>query len=315
MKEMLHQTLAMGIDPLRQAIEQTHANNQESWIYLRPQLWSSDPVHDHMFRSDFFQQHPEYRCVEADGTAFSKLSIAFPAVREQLNGLIGEALERGADGICLALVRGYPLVRYEQPVRDRCRELYGIDAIKLPETDPRLRLVWAEFVTDWLREVRNLVDQAGRSERCERRKLSVIVGSGTEWNAGFGFDVADWAQAGLIDAVMPYWKGNEDRPGHLNVAEFADLLEGTDTLLLPMLGSCFDHRMTLADIRRRAYDWYQSGADGLSRWDAKAYLGSLNLNSPVQQRLWCEHYLAEQQIELREIAGISLLYFGPGLAT
>ena len=75
-------------------------------------------------------------------------------MRRQLNGIMRECLERGADGACLCFARGFPLVRYEQPVLDRYRERYGGDARELDDRDERLRSVWAEITTEWIREIR-----------------------------------------------------------------------------------------------------------------------------------------------------------------
>ena len=154
-------------------------------VYLRVQLWTCEPPLDHQFRSRFYAAHPEYCCVEADGVAdHSKLSVAFPEVRGQLNGIMRESLERGADGVSLCFARGFPLVRYEQPVLDRYRERYGGDARELDDRDERLRAVWAEITTEWIREIRELLDEFGPSERYERRKLALIAGPDMEWCSG-----------------------------------------------------------------------------------------------------------------------------------
>ena len=58
------------------------------------------------------------------------------------------------------LPRGFPLVRYEQPVLDRYRERFGGDARELDDYE-RLRSVWAEITTEWIREIRD----AGRVRR------------------------------------------------------------------------------------------------------------------------------------------------------
>ena len=72
--------------------------------------------------------------------------------------------------------------------------------------------------------------------------------------------------------------------------------------------------MTLATIRRRAHAHYQAGADGLARWDASGFLARLGLDDPEIQRLWCEYYMGEQDNFMQEVGGITLEYFGPGLA-
>jgi hypothetical protein len=301
--------LDRGEDPLKQTINQAHAQGHRCWIYNRPQAWSSEQPWDHAFRSRFYAEHPEFRCLEADGTAISKLSIAYPGVRRQLNAILAEALERGADGLALAFVRGYPLVRYERPVAERYRELHGRDVSSVPDTDAGLRQVWAEFVTTWMREIRQMLDDAGPSTMSARRKLVVFSGPSTEWNARFGFDVASWAHQGLVDAVIPYPLGNERTSGFVDVAEYARLLEGTGVQLLPSLGSYADHGMTLAQVRQRAHAFYQAGATGLSRWDTDPYLACVGLDDPVVQELWCEHYMGPQSVELHELQGLHLKRF------
>jgi hypothetical protein len=307
--ENLAAMIAAGEDPLRQAIDQVHAQRQKLWMYLRPQAYMSEPPYDHILRSEFFAAHPEWRCLEADGSAISKLSISFPEVRRNLNAVLAEALKRNADGLTIAFVRGYPCVRYEEPVRARFKERYGSDPRRLPDTDPRLRLLWAEFVTGWLREIRKMLDEAGPSPLAPRRELSVIVGPDLDWNMRFGFDVYAWAREGLVDAVLPY-PYVED--GKMAVAEFAGALEGTKTRLLPSLGT-YEQNVTIAELRRRAHAFYSAGATGLSRWDAYSQLARLRLDDPVQQRLWIEHYFPPQRIRLTEFAGQNLKAFGPML--
>ncbi len=307
--ENLAAMIAAGQDPLRQAIDQAHSQQQKLWMYLRPQAYMSEPPYDHILRSEFFAAHPELRCVEADGSAISKLSLAFPEVRRNLNAILAEALKRNADGLSIAFVRGYPCVRFEEPVRARFQERYGSDPRRLPDTDPRLRLIWAGFMTEWLQEIRQMLDAAGPSPLAQRRELSVIVGPDLDWNMRFGFDVYAWARAGLIDAVLPY-PYVED--GKIAVAEFAAALEGTKVRLLPSLGT-YEQNVTIAEMRRRAHAFYSAGAHGLSRWDSYSQLARLRLDDPVQQRLWMEHYYPPQRIRLTEFAGQNLKAFGPML--
>jgi len=308
-RDNLQGMIDAGIDPLQVAIDTAHAQGQQFWLYLRPQAYAADPPFDHILRSRFYSEHPEYRCLAADGTAFSKLSIAYPVVRQQLNTILSEALARGADGVTLAFVRGYPVVRYEPPVCERFFARYGEAAQQVPDTDPRLCGVWAEYVAEWLREIRQLLDAAGPSPRAARRELSAIVGPDLEWNLQFGYDVAAWAREGLVDVLMPY-PYRKPRQYEVHVAEFAQALAGTSMQLLPSLGSFFQYG-SLAAVRTLAHQFYQAGAHGLSRWDAPGCLARLGLDDPELLALWCEHYLPPQEIELTELAGINLQYFGP----
>lgn len=317
--ENLAAMIAAGEDPLKQAIDQAHAQNHKISMYLRPQAYTAEPPYDHILRSEFFAAHPEYRCVEADGTAVSKLSIAYPEVRKNLNAILLEALERGADGLTIAFVRGYPCVRYEQPALDRFREKYGTDMRKLPDSDPRVRLLWAEYVTTWMTEIQIIRDRFDKRGPelltnkpkfpLDRREISVIVGPDLEWNMRYGFDVYAWGRSGLIDAVLPY-PYVED--GKVAVAEFVGALEGTNVRVLPSLGT-FEQNVTIAEMRRRAHAFYTAGATGLSRWDAYSQLARLRLDDAVQQRLWIEHYFPPQRMRITEFAGQSLKAFGPML--
>jgi len=304
--------IELGIDPFQQAIEKAHEQKQPFLHYLRPQGWAGDPYYGHAFLSRFFREHPEYRCVEADGTPLSKLSIAFQPVREQLNAILQEGLDRGTDGICIVFTRGFPLVRYEKPVAKHYAQVFGKqDMNKLASSDPDLRSVWSFFVTQWIREVRDLLDTAGPSPMRSRRELAVMVGPDREWNSRFGIDISSWAKEGLIDAVLPYPRGRERTDGICNVGEIAEDIPTETIGLLPSVGSWSDLLLPLAKVRQRAHSYYQQGATGLSRWDTPPYLARLGLNRAEEQALWCDHYLGRQDIEVIEMAGLQLKRFEP----
>ncbi len=315
--DVVTRMMAQGLDPLQVAIDSAHGAGLALIVYLRVQLWTCEPPLDHQFRSRFYAAHPEYCCVEADGVAdHSKLSVAFPEVRGQLNGIMRESLERGADGVSLCFARGFPLVRYEQPVLDRYRERYGGDARELDDRDERLRAVWAEITTEWIREIRELLDGFGPSERYERRKLALIAGPDMEWCLGYGIDVGAWGRAGLVDVVAPYPRGIERREdiGELlvdGVGQYAKAMEGTDVELVPSLGSFADHAMTVRELRTRADGCYRQGATGLSRWDTDHWMIHLGLESAAAQRLWVDHYMPPAANIVVSTAGLNRIRFNP----
>lgn len=295
---ILRELKEQGHDVLQRAIDQAHRQGHDFWFYIRPQAWVGEPPYDHMFRSRFFSEHPEYRCLEADGKPIGKLSLAYPEVRRQLNSILQEALERGADGLGIALVRACPMLRYEAPVLDRFNELYSEDARQVADDDERLRSVWAEFFVLWLEEIRALM----QAHNCTG-PLAVISGPTPEWHAQYGIDLGDWAERGLIDVVMPY----PDREGHVDVAGFCRQIG--ETPLRPSLGSWTDHQIPLGQLRRRAHDFYQAGAEGLCRWDTTRHLAYLELNRPEIQALWVEYYMGEQALEIENLAGLDLLRY------
>jgi hypothetical protein len=315
----LAEPLRRGWDPLKQAVDLAHAQGQDFWYYLRPQGWLLNWPYDQATRSRFVGEHLNLRCIEADGKQIAHMSFAYPEVRRQLTGIVAEAVERGADGFCIALVRGWPWVRYEEPVRERFRQLYGGEARERPDTDPELRRVWRSFVAEWLRELRAVLDGAPNA-RGKRRCLSVICGPTLEWNLRHGLDVAHFAREKLLDAVMPYPYGLHPRMGFcrsepIAVGEYAEALRGTETRLLPSLGWWKDHAIGRGEYYRRAHAFYRAGADGLSRWDTRPTLARMGLKSPARAALWAETYAPDDRRQwLLDIGGMPMGPFTPWVA-
>ena len=312
-----------GNDFLRQCIEKAHQIGKRFWMTIRPQGWvHAIPPYDQLFRSSFFVSHPEYRCLEADGTPLSTLSVTFPAVRTQIQAIFEEALDRGADGVTILFARGFALTRYEEPVRTRFRELYDLEAREIPDTDPRLRKVWAEFMTVWIRELRTMLDAKGSTALVKRRELIVQGGPCLEWNLAYGIDIEAWAKEGLVDVVMPYpVHHHTDRigdtliqqpKGWLDIASYVRALKGTATKLIPSLGD-YMHPESLATLRQRAHKYYEAGATGVCRWDNEECMAGARLDDPEIQKIW-HNCRAAQENPLIEIGGLRVDKFPPATA-
>ena len=228
-----------------------------------------------------------------------------------MNAMLREYLTYHADGVAICFVRGFPLVRYEEPVLKRYRQLHGGDATEAAPNDSKIRSVWAEFVTQWFREIRKLADDAGPSKFFNRRRILVMVGPNPEWCLQYGIDVQTLAREGLVDVIMPYPRGIETNGDDLAVAEFAKLLQGTNVPILPSLGSYADHGLSIYDYRRRAHRFYSVGADGLSRWDTEPRLARLGFNNSEIQRLWVEKYMPPKDNTLVSMAGLERVIFSP----
>jgi hypothetical protein len=214
------------------------------------------------FRSPLFDAHPEWRCVDHDGAVISRLSVAFPEVRQSFIKLFAECVELGADAVNAVFVRGVPLVLYEEPVLAAYRAAHGGDARTVPPNDPRAQAVRAGFVTTYMREQRRALDQVkGRP----RARIIATVPATREVCEFFGLDVAAWIQEGLIDVLCPYrWGfGAADTP--LEMAWFASLTRGTPVKLVPFVNTW--RTKTPIPLLETALELMAHPLDGLSVWD------------------------------------------------
>ena len=150
----------------------------------------------------------DYRQVNRDGTLVSKASYAYPQVQKLMLGLIREAAQAfDADGINLCFVRGPHFLQYEQPVAAAFQAKYQEDVASVGPDDPRWGQVRATFITDFVRQVRTVLDDVGKQKK-KRLTLSVWVWPQSQnvWLGATpleeGLDVAGWIRSGLLDSVI-----------------------------------------------------------------------------------------------------------------
>lgn len=228
--------------------------------YSRMAHTRAAPPHNTFF-STLYDQHPEWRCRDIGGDPVSRLSLAFPEVRQAFLSLYTEQVEMGAAGINNVFVRGLPMVLYEAPLRERFRELHGGDMTRLPENDPRAQTVRAEFVTAFMREQRAAMDRAAGGAAT----IMVTVPATQAVCDFYGLDVSTWIQEGLIDSLCPYRFGfvSEDHRA-LDLDFFCGLVKNTHVLLLPHVRTWADDVKTLLANAERYAGW---PVDGFSLWD------------------------------------------------
>jgi len=305
--ELIQELIDQGQDVLQLATEQAVQQQHNFWFYIRPQAWVGEPPFDHAFRSHFFSQHPEYRCLNQQGKPLGKLSYAFAEVRAHINGIIQEGLDRGAHAVGIALVRSCPLVYFEQPVLQRFQLRHGKNSLPENADDPRLKAIWNDFLCDWLLEIRALLN--------EEQRLFLIVADSKEWNNNFGIDLPMLYRDGLVDDILFYPEDEKDT--ELNklvdwIKSEAGQKESQKVInIIPGLGNFRDHGMSIAELQKRALAYYRQGADGLNRWDASGSLIGLHLHQPDYLALWQDHYLGEQSCLLQEYAGLYLDEYPP----
>ncbi|MDF1746394.1 MAG: hypothetical protein P1V19_22045, partial [Gimesia sp.] len=164
-----------GIDPLKVAVEEAHAQNAEIIICLRAAGWKGAPPWEEFFMSNFYEAHPEWRCIDHDGTPTMHLSYAVEEVQDHLLKVYREALERGADGAGFLFHRGMPMMLWEEPFCQRFIKKYGEDPRKLAEDDPRVYQLRAEIVTGFIRKIRRVLDEIAKERGTSDQRLKLAV--------------------------------------------------------------------------------------------------------------------------------------------
>ena len=247
-----------GIDPLGTVIDHAHSLGLELHGSYRVGGWVTPPPE---YPGDaFYRQHSEWRCVDRDGRAVSRMSYAFGAVRDLVISLFREVAERGADGVNLAYVRGLPCVLYEQPLVEGFQERYGEDPRELPEDDSRWLAYRATWMTEFMRALRGEMDEVG-SRQGRRVQVSAYVLNDVALCLSYGLDVATWVGEGLVDFIIPYpWHGNMQ----VDLAAFAGLTRATGCRTY---AEVLPRQMSPAEYRERALACYRAGVDGLAFWD------------------------------------------------
>ncbi|HRQ90381.1 MAG TPA: hypothetical protein PLA50_16405, partial [Bacteroidia bacterium] len=218
---------------------------------------------------NYVRRFPQFRQVMRDGSVAEKASYAFPEVRKLMLDIIEESARlTDADGVNLCFVRGPHFIRYEQPVLDRFRELHGEDAREVPEDDPRLQAVRAEFMTTFLRDARGVLDRVGEGKG-KRLNLSIWVWPHDRkvWLGGVpmddGLDVKGWIEAGLLDSVI--CQEGVDR-------SYIDLGAKHGCEFVLFTGYHGELAMSPATVTAA----YGNGVDQFAYWDADCFITSVN---------------------------------------
>ena len=251
------------VDPLEVLTRLSHENGLRIFASLRMISVQYPMNRAPIARAKHFHQMPQFAKQDRNGRPLTGLSLAYPEVRTYWLSLLRETLEYGTDGIQLHLNRANPFVLYEEPVVDSFREKHGIDPRELPEDDPRYLAHQAGYVTQFVREVRLLLN-----ERPNRELAVTFYGEPHKYDRDdnpyhpirYGCAVEDWIREGLVDYLMPSPKISPEF-----IRQWREL--GGDRLhiwpdLMP--------RTQPAEMYARlAGKYYEAGADGFCLWDGE----------------------------------------------
>ena len=265
--EAIRELAGKQINPTKVLIEGAHDVGMQVHVAIRPGAWEHSPPLDEFFTSRFYREHPEWRCVDRDGTPVSRLSLAVAPVRAHLLEVLREAVGFGADGACVLFVRGAPYVLFEKPFADLFRQRHAVEVLSVADTDPRLLELRAEVLTGFMQELRAMLDEEGR-RRGTRLHLSAMVLANEADNRRFGLDLRQWVEHGLIDLVMPYLRAGGGTAKEYDLAFFKAVCGPAK---VPVKPTCIGWGTPdLTSLLRRADTLYGQGADGLTFWDGNS---------------------------------------------
>lgn len=258
---------ARKINPTQVLIQGAHEVGMKVHVALRPGAWQHSPPLERFFTSRFFGEHPQWRCVDRDGTVVWRLSYAVPEVRAHAVAMLREAVRFGADGACVLYVRGAPFTVFEKPFADLFRARHGIDPKTVEDNDPRLLALRAEVMTGFMRELRTMLDEEGRA-RGRKLQLSAMVLANEADNVHYGLDLRQWVREGLVDLVLPYLGAGGGTAKEYDLGFFKEVCGKAGVPVKPTFIGW--STPDVPGIVRKAADYYARGADGLTFWDGNS---------------------------------------------
>jgi hypothetical protein len=282
--ETLRRLANEGVDTLQVVADSCHEAGIVCYASLRMNgdyhLKGWDGAMPRLFNSRFWWEHPEFRLRSAKGEDQTKLSYAFPEVRDFKLGFLREAAERDIDGINLDFLRHPNYFGFEKPMVTAFQARHGGNALAVAADDPRWAPLRAELMTVFVRDVRRLLDDAGRRKG---RHLGLSVRVDWQKYRTWGCDLATWLREGLLDylVISQYGLGGYE----FELAPFVKMARGTGcAVLFGEEGVTSGHDTTAAEDKliaagkmappqrgqlsleqhqTRAARWYAAGADGV----------------------------------------------------
>jgi hypothetical protein len=260
------------LDPLAEFTKLAHSNGMKIFASMRfigPQYpMNRSPI----AWASYYWKNPQWTKLTKEEVPITNLSLAYPEVRQYWLSLLRETLDYGTDGIQLHLNRSEPYVFYEEPVVSAFEGKYGEDPRRLSVEDPRWMAHCAEYVTQFVREVRALVDEK------PGRQLGITVSGRKNGQPAYyeenHCDVETWLKGHLVNYIMP--------TPYLHVSLLKKWRKiGGDTIhIWPDL---MPRAQSAASYARTAKAYYQAGADGLCLWDGERRTARISEWAGVQR--------------------------------
>ncbi len=265
--ESVQHLIRNGVHALKVAREIARENRAEFHVFVRPASWLSSVPWEENFRSRFAADHPEWRCMDRDGTPALYMSYAYPEVRRQIVDILRESLEVDPDGVGLFFHRGVPLILWEDAFVRAYQAKHGKDPREVPEDDPTIGKMRGEILTTLMREIRAMLDEAARaSGRKTPYRLSVAALATEADNLRHGIDIERWIKEGLVDGdVAPANFAAHIKPVPPDIAYYRKITAGTKVGLYPMFRAY--RPGAPQEFLKKMLGAYEAGADGIAVWD------------------------------------------------
>jgi hypothetical protein len=250
-----------GDSPLACAVRLAHRAGVKIHFFQRPGRFA-DPGSGIV--SPFYNEHPEWRLKNRHGHEMHRrMSVVFPEVRRYLVDCLRETLRYEPDGINICMTRGAPLALYEAPLIEEFRAKYRLAPTKLKRDDDRFVELRCEYTTQYIREVREMLDEE-RPRGKKRLELSVMVFGDRATNRLAGLDIEKWIELSLVDIVNPWHIPIEWPPtilGHSPDLNYWTSLRGGKTKIVPFARCRFEQPHKLAAKA------YKKGFSEVAFWD------------------------------------------------
>jgi hypothetical protein len=239
---------------------------------LRLGGWQAAIPLEEEFHSKFYVAHPEWRCVDRDGTPTMYMSYAVPEVRRHLVDVLKETLDLQPEGVGFLCNRGMPTMLWESAFCERFKKQYNADAREVPEDDPRIYALRATFMTEFVTEIRAMLDETAKTQgRKERYKISLGTFSKEVDNQKWGMDLPLWIQRGLVDDLGVAWFSHHTSFAQPDMAYYKRITQGSKVGVYPFVIAWKPG--TPKQLCKTVTDFYAAGATGIAIWDPQTENG------------------------------------------
>ena len=260
---------------------------------------------------DLWHEHPEWRIQRRNRTYAYEMSYAWPAVRKERIGVLGEMAQMGCDGVSLDFCRYPNIIGYDAPLVEGFKKEHGLDPLELPENDARWLAFRCGVLNAFFRSVREKMNELSAQRG---RPVSIAIRLPATGYRAYGFDPETWVEERLVDILIPHYPGLEK---DFDVRPWVDMVKGSDVKIYPgMTVTKFQSAqtelidteikagvkpgkviaMTPEDYKRKASRRYRRGAHGayiFNNWSGAGCLNQLGdkrylaqwscFEDPVQQ--------------------------------